>query len=123
MRKWIVPASAVCLALVAASPGAAAKSSVTSTGPMTDIAAPDVTAPAGAAWTLVGSSVRNDGRVGRDAYFQATNTDVGGDVFARDSQTVFVEAGSGIGGNVETRSAAQVFVFNPFIGDEIAIYG
>jgi len=123
MRKWIVLASAVCLALVAASPAAAAKSSVTCTGLMTDIAARDVTVPTGAACTLVDSSVRNDVRVGRDAYFQATNTDVGGDVFARDSQTVFVEAGSGIGGNVETRNAAQVFVFNSFIGDEIDIYG
>ena len=123
MRKSIVLASVFCLALIAASPAAAAKSSVTCTGVMPDIAARDVTVPAGASCTLVDSSVRNDVRVNRDSYFQATNTDIGGNVFSRDSQTVFVEAGSGIGGTVETRNTAQVYVFNSFIGDEVDIYG
>jgi hypothetical protein len=106
-----------------ASPAAAAKSSVTCTGIMTDISARDVNVPAGAACTLVDSAVRNDVRVRENSYFQATNTDIGGDVKSRDSQTVFVEAGSGVGGTIETRNTAQVFVFGSFIGDEIDVYG
>jgi hypothetical protein len=90
---------------------------------MTDVSARDVNVPAGQSCVLVDSSVRNDVRVREGSFFQATNTDIGGDVLSRDSQTVFVEAGSGIGGRIETRNTAQVFVFGSFIGDEIDIYG
>jgi hypothetical protein len=123
MRKLLVLGSVLCGVLVMASPAAAQKPSVTCTGIMVDIAARDVNVPDGAACTLVDSSVRNDVRVREDSYFQATNTDIGGDIRSRDSQTVFVEAGSGVGGIIETRNTAQVFVFGSFIGDEIDVYG
>ncbi len=57
------------------------------------------------------------------SYFQATDTDIGGSIWSRDSQTVFVEAGSGVGGTIQTRNTAQVYVFGSFIGDEIDVSG
>jgi len=115
----------LCGVLVLASPAAAHNrtSSTTCTGILTDVSVRDVIVPAGASCTLVDSAVRNDVRVRENSYFQATNTDIGGDVRSRDSQTVFVEAGSGVGGIIETRNTAQVFVFGSFIGDEIDVYG
>jgi len=123
MKKLLVLGFVLCGVLVMASPAAAQKSSITCTGTLMDVSARDVTVPTGADCFLINSSVRNDVRVGRDGYFQSTNSDIGGDITSRDSRTVFVEDGSGVGGRIETRNTAQAFVFGSFIGDEIDIYG
>ena len=123
MKKLLVLGSVLCGVLVMASPAAAAKPSITCNGTFTGVAWRDATVPDNGVCILIDSSVRNDVKVKKNAYFQATNTDVGGDVLSRDSQTVFVEDGSGIGGRIETRNSAQVFIFGSFIGDEIDIYG
>jgi hypothetical protein len=127
MKKILVLGSVLCGVLVMASPAAAhnysGKPSLTCTGLVTSVSVRDVNVPAGASCTLVDSIVRNDVKVRQDSYFQATNTDIGGGIWSRDSQTVFVEAGSGVGDAIQTRNTAQVFVFGSFVGDEIDVSG
>jgi hypothetical protein len=128
MKKLLVLGSVLCGVLVMASPAAAhnwgsSKPSLTCTSIVTNVSVRSVNVPAGASCTLVDSIVRDDVRVREGSYFQATNTDIGGSVRSRDSQTVFVEAGSGVGDSIVTQNTAQVFVFGSFIGDEIDVYG
>jgi hypothetical protein len=123
MRKLLVLASALCALLVVASPAAAAKSNVTCTGVMTSANVRSVNVPTGASCTLVNSTVRDDVTVGTDAFLQATNTDVGGDVRGRNAQTVFVDTGSSVGDDVSTRGTAEVFVFGSVVSGEVRIYG
>ncbi len=127
MKKLLVLGSVLCGILVMASPAAAhnysGKPSLTCDGIVTSVSVRDVNVPAGASCTLVDSIVRNDVKVRAGSYFQATDTDIGGSIWSRDSQTVFVEAGSGVGDTIQTRNTAQVFVFGSFIGDEIDVSG
>src|SRR5207253_657880 len=59
-------------------------------GVFTGISAHDVTVPAGGACQLINSTVKDDVRVLKDAYFQATNTSVGDDVKGKRAQTIFL---------------------------------
>jgi hypothetical protein len=81
----------------------------------------DVAVPAGGACTLVKSTVRGDVKVRKGGYFQATNTAIRGDVRARGAQTVFLEGGSAVRGDVIGDRTAQVFVFASRVGGEIDV--
>jgi hypothetical protein len=79
----------------------------------------DVTVPRGAACTLIDSTVRGDVRALKNAYFQATRTAVRGDVEGEAVQTIFIDTGSRVSGSVEAERAAQFFVFNSTVGEDI----
>ena len=77
----------------------------------------DVLVPANAACTLTGSTVTGNVFVSPGGFFQATDTDIGGRVKARDAQTLFIDTGSTVGRSVDAHGTAQVFVFNATVGE------
>jgi hypothetical protein len=81
----------------------------------------DVVVPEDGVCTLIGGSVGGDVEVGRNAYFQATGTQIAGDVEGRRSLTIFIDTGTTVGGSVETTSTFQVFVFGATLGDELEV--
>ena len=87
----------------------------------TGVAVDEVIVPANAACTLTDSTVTDDVRVGEGAFFQATGTDIGGDVKARDALTLFIDTGSTVGDDVKSHGTAQVFVFNATVGDDVEV--
>jgi hypothetical protein len=83
----------------------------------------DLIVPENASCTITDSAVGGNVEVGKNAYFQATSSKIAGDVEARRSLTVFIDSLSSVGGEVETSSTFQVFVFNATVGDEIDVSG
>jgi hypothetical protein len=79
----------------------------------------EVVVPRGGSCTLVDSTVTGGVRALRDSYFQATNSIVRGDVEGSQVQTIFIEAGSRVYGSVEADRAAQFFVFNSTVMEDI----
>jgi hypothetical protein len=79
----------------------------------------DVVVPRGAACTLKGSTVTGDVRALRNSYFQTTGTTVRGDVEGKGAQTIFIDTGSKVYGSVEADRAAEFFVFNSTVTEDI----
>ena len=71
--------------------------------------------------TLINSTVTGDVRVGQAAYFEASNTDIGGTVKASNALTVYVHDGSTVGGSVRSYNTAQAFVFDSSVNDSIEV--
>jgi hypothetical protein len=78
----------------------------------------DVLVPRGAACSLIDSKVAGNVRVLKGAYFQATNTNVRGDIEGNEAQTIFMEARSSAA-SVESVGAVQFFVFNSTVLEDI----
>jgi len=85
------------------------------------VAVDDVIVPEGAACSLRDSTVSGDVFVSKDAFFQATITDIGGKVRARDALTLFIDTGSTVGESVKSYGTTQVFVFNATIGRDVEV--
>ena len=66
----------------------------------------------------VDSTVAGNVRALKNSYFQATHTAVRGDIEAKGSQTLFVEAGSRAA-SIEADRAVQFFVFNSTVLEDI----
>lgn len=81
----------------------------------------DVVVPENGTCILAGGSVGGDVKVGKNAYFQATGTQIAGDVEGKKSQTIFIDTGTTVGGGVDTWSTAQVFVFGATLNDELEV--
>ena len=82
----------------------------------------DIVVPRNGVCTLIDSSVKGDVEVREGAYFQATDTTIYDDVEASEAQTVFIDGGSKVAGNVEANETVQVFVFDSTIGGSIGVY-
>ena len=79
--------------------------------------------PANAVCTLTDSTVGEDVTVHEGAYFQATNTDIGGRVRAYSAGTLFIDSDSTVARYVKSTGTAQVFVFNATVGSGLEIDG
>lgn len=69
--------------------------------------------------TLIRSTVTGDVSVRTNAYFEANNTSIGGDVEGKSALTVFIRDGSSVGGDVETKRTPQLFVFTSTVTGDI----
>src|SRR6185503_4894144 len=78
----------------------------------------EVVVPRGASCTLVDSTVTGGVTALRNAYFQASNSVVRGDIEGEEVQTIFIEGGSRVYGSVESVRAAQFFVFNSTVMED-----
>lgn len=87
----------------------------------TGVSVDEVIVPENAVCTLIDSTVTDDVKVRAGAFFQASGTDIGGSVRARDAQTVFLDTGTTVGRDVRTDNTAEVFVFNATVGDDVEI--
>ena len=96
---------------------------LTCEGDNTGVTVDDVIVPANAVCTLFDSTVRGNVFVGEGAYFQATNTDIGGRVRAHNALTLFIDSESTVGHDVKAYGTAQVFVFNATIGRGLKVDG
>src|SRR5207248_453395 len=103
-RLLVLSATAVAGVLALASPAAAHRgddSAVVCNGDANGLTINgNVTVPAGGACHLTGSTVRGDVKALGGAYFQASDTTVRGDVRGRRAQTLFIEGGSTVRGDV-----------------------
>ena len=79
----------------------------------------DVVVPPNGVCVLTNSTVRENVEVRKNAYFQADNTKIRDDVRGDHAQTVFINTGSSVGGGVETRGGAQLFVYNATVKHDI----
>jgi hypothetical protein len=106
-------------ALLAVASPASAKSEFRCNGVFKGKTYKSVVVPQGASCTLIGSTVKRNVRVLRNAYFQSTGTKVRGDIEGKAAQTVFVDTGSRVSGSVESVDTRQFYVFNSTIGEDI----
>ena len=81
----------------------------------------DVVVPAGKPCTLYNSVVNGGVSVQTGSYFQATNTSISNAVVGYQSQTVFIDTGSSVGGRISTDLTAQVYVYNATINGSIGV--
>jgi hypothetical protein len=121
MRKLLLASTLVLTSLFTIASPAAARSVTCDGVKHGKVISRDLTVPPGAACQLVNSIVRGDVKVRRNAYFQATNTALHGDVDATRAQTLFIEEGSLVRGDVEGDRTAQVFIFNSKVRGEIEV--
>jgi hypothetical protein len=110
---------AVVTALLAVVSPAAARPDFRCNGVFKGKSYDDVVVPRGGSCTLIDSTVDGDVRALRNAYFQGTGTVVRGDVEGEDAQTIFIDRGSRVSGSVEAERAAQFFVFNSTVMEDI----
>jgi hypothetical protein len=119
MRKLFVLAGVATLALLALSSSAAAHST-SCNGTLTgQTISGDLVVPDGGVCTIVNSNVGDDVWIGKDAYFQATGSNIADHVEGNRSQTLFIDTGTTVGGDVEANRTAQVFVYNSTIDGRV----
>ena len=81
----------------------------------------EVIVPANGVCVLIDSTVLGDVTVLEGAYFQATNTDIGGKVRARNAGTLFIDNETTVGRYVDSDGTAEVYIYNATIGRGISI--
>ena len=79
----------------------------------------DVVVPPNGVCVLTNSTVRDNVEVQKNAYFRADKTKIRGDVQGDRGQTVFINTGSSVGGDVEMHGGAQLFVYNSTVKHDI----
>jgi len=89
--------------------------------PQTVNTAGDLVVPDNATCIISGSTVGDDVKVGRNAYFEASTSTIADEVKASRSQTVYLHDGTTVGGDVETSKTAQVFLFDSNVGETVDI--
>jgi len=94
MRKLLVLPGIAVVALLAMVSPAAAQDGTPCESTLTGVTLGDVVVPQGASCTLEDSTVTGDVKVKKNAFFQATNTDIAGKVRANRAVTVFIDTGS-----------------------------
>jgi hypothetical protein len=121
MRKLFVLSGAALIVLVAMASPAAAEHKFRCNEVVTGVTVKDVYVPRDGACTLVDSTVEGSVYVSRNAFFQATGTDIGGKVRSDDALTVFIDTGTTVGRSVRTDDTLQVFIFNATLGGDIEV--
>jgi len=79
----------------------------------------DLVVPENGTCIIVNSTVGDDVRVGKNAYFQSTGSTIGGHVEGSRSQTIFIDTGSTVGDGVESLRTAQLFVYGSTVKGEV----
>jgi hypothetical protein len=128
MRKLFVLVGAALASLMVVSSPAAAHSSHHGTlcndaTPQTLTVSGDLVVPENGTCTIVGSTVSRDVKVGKNAYFEADNSQIGDDVKGSRALTIYLHGGSSVGDDVTGSNTFQVFVFDSAVGDDIETKG
>ncbi len=88
-------------------------------GTFTGITLRELTVAPNDSCTLNQSTVKGDVSVRANAYFEANDTAIGGDVGAKDALTVFIHDGSSVGGDVEAKRTPQLYVFTSTVTGDV----
>ena len=124
MRRLIVLTGSAVIAAVGltATSAVASTTTIRCTGTRTGVVwNRDVVVPSNKPCTLYDSVVNGSVSVEAGSYFQATRTSISGAVVAYQSQTIFIDTGSSVGGRIATDLTAQVFVYNATINGSIGV--
>jgi hypothetical protein len=109
------------LALVAGPASGAAPQDVQCTGELIAVTVRNVTVPSGATCALRDSEVTGTVSASAASYFQASHTQIAGDVAGTDAQTLFVDGGSKVQGSVRASRVAQVFLFSSRVRKNVKV--
>jgi hypothetical protein len=124
MKLFVLVGVVVTALLALASSAAAHGTTCNSTIPLTGAnISGDLVVPDNGECTIINSTVGDDVKVGKNAYFQATGSTIADDVEGNRSQTIFIEGSSTVGDEVRTSRTAQVFIFDSTINGAIGITG
>jgi hypothetical protein len=121
MRKVFALCGLALVALLSAGAPAAADHKLRCESEQSGVTVRDVYVPRGASCILLDSTVTGNVYVSRDAFFEARNTDIAGEVHADDSLTVFLDTDTSVGRSVKIHRAAQVFIFNATVGGDLEV--
>ena len=121
MRKlFVLPVVALVAVLAMASPAAAHKK-FRCESTLTGVTLANVVVPRDASCILVDSTVNGNVSVGKNAFFQATNTAIGGKVRADRALSIFIDTGSSVGRSLRTDRTGQVFIFNATVNGDVEV--
>jgi hypothetical protein len=81
----------------------------------------DLVVPDNSVCIITGSTVGDDVKVGKNAYFEASTSQINDEVRASGSQTVYLHDGTTVGGDVETSKTAQVFLFDGNLNESVDV--
>jgi hypothetical protein len=90
---------------------------------VTGVTVDEVVVPENAACTLIDVTVAGDVKVASNAFLEARNTTIGGNVRGNQALTVFLDTGTTVGRSVKADRTTQVFIFNVAVGGEVDIEG
>ena len=107
---WLL-AGTFLLVLVAGQAAASAPPDLQCSGVLSGMTVRNVTVPASGSCTLRNSRVTGRVTAPAGSYFQATHTQIGGDVVATGAQTLFLDHGTSVQGSVRAGAVAQIFMF------------
>ncbi len=82
----------------------------------------DLVVPENGSCTIIGSTVGDDVKVGRNAYFESSNSKIGDEVRASSSLTIFIHDGSTVGGDVKANETFQVFLFDSTLEGDVNVF-
>jgi hypothetical protein len=108
--SWLVP-GIFLLVLVAGQAFASSAADLQCNGVQTGLTVRNVTVPADGSCTLRNSKVTGRVTASAGSYFQASHTQIAGDVVAIGAQTLFLDHGSAVRGSVRAGGVAQLFMF------------
>jgi hypothetical protein len=117
---WLV-SGVLLLVFAAAQALAAAPPDLQCNGVLTGVSARNVIVPAGGTCTLRNSHVSGRVSAAATSYFQATHTQIAGDVLGTGAQTVFLDHGSSVRGSVRAGGVAQLFVFASHVRKNVKV--
>jgi hypothetical protein len=122
MKLFVLAGVALAALLVLASPAAAHGTECN--GTLTAASVPgDLVVPDNGSCTIVDSTVGDDVKVGKNAYFQSTHSNIVDDIRAKNSQTVFLESSSTVGDNLTASRTAQIFIFDSTLNGTLEVKG
>ena len=121
MRKLLFLVAAVTVVVLAIPSLASAHGTTCNTTLTGQTISGSLVVPDNGACTINNSTVSDDVRVGKNAYFQATGSQIGDDVEGNRSLTIFIDTGTTVGGGVDSSGSFQVFVFGATLKDELEV--
>jgi hypothetical protein len=83
----------------------------------------DLVVPENGECTIINSTVGDDVKVGKNAFFAATGSTIADDVEGNRAQTIFIDGSSTVGDDVRASKTAQVFIFDSTINGYIGVTG
>jgi hypothetical protein len=109
------------LALVAGTASAVVPQDVQCSGELTGVTVRNVTVSSGGSCTLHDSEVTGSVSAADASYFKADHSRIAGDVAGTHAQTLFLDRGTQLQGNLRASRVAQVFVFSSHVRKNVKV--
>jgi hypothetical protein len=111
MRKLAALGYVAVVVLLISAPKVLANSNVTCNGTMSNVTTDNVVVPSGGVCRLNFATVKGSVTVEQNAYFEASQTTVLGDLTAANALTVFLRNKTSVAGSVNVVATQQLFVY------------